>query len=40
MIIKRIEDKEPGEKAVNSSIEDSASGSDSSSTKQEGEENE
>lgn len=40
MIIKRIEDKEPGEKAVNSSLEDSASGSDSSSTEQEGEENE
>lgn len=40
MIVKQIEDKEPGEKAVNSTLEDSASGSGSSSTEREGEENE
>lgn len=40
MIIKQIEDKEPGEKAVNSTLKDSASGSDSSNTEQEVEENE
>lgn len=40
MIIKRIEDKEPGKQAVNSSMEKSASGSDSSNIEQEVEENE